>query len=102
MKGYPTSTSPTIGGEAEEEEGPIGWEEMGDWPQRLPHTSVRHKPLRELGLKRFWSAVRSSNSSSSSQCEQGLGDSPVTDDGSKPPPNCSLPLLQVITAMFVN
>ncbi|KAI4465981.1 hypothetical protein MML48_3g00019194 [Holotrichia oblita] len=53
------------------------------------------KPLRELGLKRFWSAVRSSNSSSSSQCEQGLGDSPVTDDGSKPPPNCSLPLLQV-------
>lgn len=50
------------------------------------------KPPKELGLKRFWSAVRSSNSSSSSQCEQG-GDSSAED--TKPPPNCSLPLLQV-------
>ncbi|XP_017770195.1 PREDICTED: uncharacterized protein LOC108557955 isoform X2 [Nicrophorus vespilloides] len=53
------------------------------------------KPIRESGLKRFWSAVRSSNSSSSSQCEQGgLGDSSPTEE-TKPGPNCSLPLLQV-------
>ncbi|XP_076254341.1 uncharacterized protein LOC143192721 isoform X2 [Rhynchophorus ferrugineus] len=47
------------------------------------------KQRRELGLKRFWSAVKTSNSSSS----QGDHDSPHHD--CKPGPNCSLPLLQV-------
>ncbi|XP_066143313.1 uncharacterized protein [Euwallacea fornicatus] len=47
------------------------------------------KQRRELGLKRFWSAVKTSNSSSS----QGDHDSPH--DDAKPGPNCSLPLLQV-------
>ncbi|KAJ8975523.1 hypothetical protein NQ317_008518 [Molorchus minor] len=52
------------------------------------------KQRRELGLKRFWSAVKSSNSSSSSQCDHGPGEeSPV--DETKPGPHCSLPLLQV-------
>ncbi|CAH1130997.1 unnamed protein product [Ceutorhynchus assimilis] len=47
------------------------------------------KQRRELGLKRFWSAVKTSNSSSS----QGDHDSPPED--AKRGPNCSLPLLQV-------
>lgn len=52
------------------------------------------KPLRELGLKKFWSVVRSSNSSSSSsQCEAGFAD--ITQEEIKPAPQCSLPLLQV-------
>lgn len=53
------------------------------------------KPLRELGLKRFWSAVKSSNSSSSSQCDPGTEDGQSPVDDNKPGPNCSLPLLQV-------
>ncbi|XP_030766875.1 uncharacterized protein LOC115890711 isoform X2 [Sitophilus oryzae] len=47
------------------------------------------KQRRELGLKRFWSAVKTSNSSSS----QGDHDSPNHE--AKSGPNCSLPLLQV-------
>ncbi|XP_048518620.1 uncharacterized protein LOC109540379 isoform X2 [Dendroctonus ponderosae] len=47
------------------------------------------KQRRELGLKRFWSAVKTSNSSSS----QGDYESPP--DDTKLAPNCSLPLLQV-------
>ncbi|XP_050300534.1 uncharacterized protein LOC126739056 isoform X1 [Anthonomus grandis grandis] len=47
------------------------------------------KQRRELGIKRFWSAVKNSNSSSS----QGDHDSPPED--SKSALNCSLPLLQV-------
>jgi len=54
------------------------------------------KQRRELGLKRFWSAVKTSNSSSS----QGERDSPH--DEAKPGPNCSLPLLQVIKTQFFN
>ncbi|KAL1513484.1 hypothetical protein ABEB36_002890 [Hypothenemus hampei] len=47
------------------------------------------KQRRDLGLKRLWSTVKNSNSSSS----QGDHESPP-DDG-KSQPNCSLPLLQV-------
>lgn len=47
------------------------------------------KQRRELGLKRFWSAVKTSNSSSS----QGDYESPP--DDTRLAPNCSLPLLQV-------
>ncbi|XP_028137379.1 uncharacterized protein LOC114331887 [Diabrotica virgifera virgifera] len=50
------------------------------------------KQRRELGLKRFWSAVKSSNSSSGSQCEPCPEDSPNEETK---PPHCSLPLLQV-------
>ncbi|KAJ8920604.1 hypothetical protein NQ315_004743 [Exocentrus adspersus] len=55
---------------------------------------ITQKQRLELGLKRFWSAVKSSNSSSSSQCEHGPGDESPVDD-TKPGPHCSLPLLQV-------
>lgn len=55
---------------------------------------ILQKPLRELGLRKFWSVVRSSNSSSSSsQCEAGFAEIPHEDI--KPAPQCSLPLLQV-------
>ncbi|XP_045470177.1 uncharacterized protein LOC123677599 [Harmonia axyridis] len=55
--------------------------------------SGRKKSLRELGLKRIWSAVRSSNSSSSSTCDHDANETPL--EGAKVAPNCSLPLLQV-------
>ncbi|XP_022908264.1 uncharacterized protein [Onthophagus taurus] len=52
------------------------------------------KSLRESGLKRFWSAVKSSTTnSSSSQCDQDTTESSVEE--AKPLSNCSLPLLQV-------
>ncbi|XP_044266614.1 uncharacterized protein LOC123012638 isoform X2 [Tribolium madens] len=51
------------------------------------------KPLRELGLKRLWTAVKSTNDNSAGlQDEQGLESST---EEAKPGPNCSLPLLQV-------
>ncbi|XP_068903787.1 uncharacterized protein [Tenebrio molitor] len=50
------------------------------------------KPLRELGLKRLWSAVKSTNNNTGLQGEQGLDSST---EETKPGPNCSLPLLQV-------
>ncbi|XP_065164213.1 uncharacterized protein [Atheta coriaria] len=54
------------------------------------------KPRECGGLKRFWTAVRSSNSSSaSSQCESGGVDGSPLEEVRKPVPNCSLPLLQV-------
>ncbi|KAJ8961119.1 hypothetical protein NQ318_008796 [Aromia moschata] len=68
----------------------VAWPVVCSSPIQWP----RPKQRRELGLKRFWSAVKSSNSSSSSQCDHGPGEeSPV--DESKPLPHCSLPLLQV-------
>ncbi|XP_060518047.1 uncharacterized protein LOC132696922 [Cylas formicarius] len=50
------------------------------------------KQRRELGLKRFWAAVKTSNSSSGSQ--DHAGDEDLPPDYAKGP-NCSLPLLQV-------
>ncbi|EFA03617.2 uncharacterized protein LOC657648 [Tribolium castaneum] len=51
------------------------------------------KPLRELGLKRLWTAVKSTNDNGTGlQGEQGLESST---EETKPGPNCSLPLLQV-------
>ncbi|XP_067006927.2 uncharacterized protein [Anabrus simplex] len=55
-------------------------------------------PLRELGLKKLWSAVRSGRAETpGARCEEGLGEESGGEDLAPPrgPPACSLPLLQV-------
>lgn len=52
---------------------------------------ARDKRSNELGLKRLWSAVRSSNSSSSSTCNEHE----TIESSNEKLNNCSLPILQV-------
>ncbi|KAF5300266.1 hypothetical protein FQA39_LY11123 [Lamprigera yunnana] len=55
----------------------------------FPLPTVRKKPARELGLKRFWSVVKSTTTS---HCEQGYDGSSIEEVKSTPN---TLPLLQV-------
>nr|CAD7262347.1 unnamed protein product [Timema shepardi] len=64
-------------------------------------------PLRDLGLRKLWSAVRPGRSNSISKCEAGIADGDLAKASSNEsgdeeetgptsgPPACSLPLLQV-------